>query len=75
MYISKLRVKGQKKPYYHVLTSYKERGKVKKIYHGTLGHYPTLERAYQAAMKDYLKASNKLERLEYISLQMQQKGA
>ena len=66
MYIARLKVKGQKKHYYPVFESYKVKGVSKKRYYGTLGHYPTIERAYSAALADYLRASNKLERLEYV---------
>ena len=75
MFVSKLRIKGQKEPYYMVLHSYREGHKVKHQYIGSLGHYPTVELAYQAALKDSLRASDKLERLEHILLHMQPKGA
>ncbi len=75
MFVSKLKIKGQKEPYYMVLHSYRENGKVKHQYIGSLGHYPTVGRAYQSALKDSLRASDKLERLEYVLLSMQGKGA
>jgi len=75
MFVRKLRIKGQKEPYYMVLHSYREGHKVKHQYIGSLGHYPTVERAYQAALKDSLRASDKLERLEYAMSSMQEKRA
>ena len=66
MYIAKVKVKGQKKPYYSVMHSYRDNGKIKQEYIGTLGHYSSINRAYRAALADYLKASAKLEKLESI---------
>ncbi len=60
---------------YKVLESYWEGGKAHKRHIAFLGKYPTVQDAYQAALKDYLKASDKLERLEYVLLSMQGKGA
>ncbi len=51
---------------YKVLESYWEDGKAHKRHIAFLGKYPTVQDAYQAALKDYLKASDKLERLEYV---------
>jgi len=58
---------------YKVLESYWEGGKAHKRHIAFLGKYPTVQDAYQAALKDYLKASDKLERLEYVLSCMQGK--
>jgi len=60
---------------YKVLESYWESGKAHKRHIAFLGKYPTVQDAYQAALKDYLKASDKLERLEYVLSCMQGKVA
>lgn len=75
MFVNKLRIKGQKEPYYMVLHSYREGDKVKHKYIGSLGHYPTVELAYQQALKDSLRAADKIERLEYIMSSMMEKRA
>ncbi len=75
MFIARDINKASGRVVYKVLESYRESGKVHKRHIAFLGKYPTVTEAYQAALKDSLSASDKLERLEYYSLQMQQKGA
>jgi len=55
MFVSKLRIKGQKKPLYKVLESYWEGGKAHKRHIAFLGKYPTVEKAYQAELAKYLR--------------------
>lgn len=50
---------------YKVLRSYRKDGKVQKENIVYPGKYPAVEEAYQAKMANYLRASEKLERLEY----------
>ncbi len=75
MFVSKLRIKGQRKPYYRVLESYRQDGEVHKHFIVNLGRYPTLEKAYQAELAKYLRVSNKIDKLEYAMSCMQGKRA
>jgi len=75
MFIARDINKASGRVVYKVLESYREGGKAHKRHIAFLGKYSTVPDAYQAALSDYLRASDKLERLESISLQMQQKGA
>jgi len=60
---------------YKVLESYWEGGRAHKRHIAYLGKYPTVQDAYQAALKDSLRASDKLERLEYVMSSMMGKRA
>ncbi len=60
---------------YKVLESYREGGTVKQHHIISLAYHRTVQAAYRAALKDYLKASDKLERLESVMSCMQGKGA
>lgn len=75
MFIVPYRSKGKSRKLFKVIESFRVGPKVKKRHIFSLGQYPTIERAYQAALKDYLQAADKLERLEYIQSQMQGKRA
>jgi len=63
------------KKYFKVIESFRVGPKVKKKHIISLALHRTVELAYQAALKDYLKASDKLERLECVLSCMQGKGA
>lgn len=60
---------------YKVLESYRDENGVHKRHLAYLGKYPTVQAAYLAALKDYLKASDKLECLEGVMLSMQEKSS
>jgi len=75
MFVAREISSARRKIVYKVLESYWEGGKAHKRHIAFLGKYPTVQDAYQAALKDYLKASDKLERLEYVLSCMQGKVA
>ena len=75
MFVAKFKGKIPDKKYFRVFESYREGPKVKKRHIIYLGTHPTVELSYQQALKDSLRASDKLERLEYVMLSMQEKGA
>lgn len=75
MFVAKFIGKIPDKKYFRVIESYREGGKVKKRHIIYLGTHPTVELAYQQALKDSLRASDKLERLEYVMSYMMEKRA
>jgi len=75
MFVSKQKGMEGSRPSYRVLESYRVGGEVHKHFIVNLGRYPTVELAYQAALKDSLRASDKLERFEYVMSSMMEKRA
>ena len=61
--------------YFKVIESYREGGTVKQHHIISLTYHRTVQAAYRAALKDYLSASDKLERLEYVMSSMMEKSA
>jgi len=52
--------------YFKVIESYRDGGVVKQNHIISLAYHRTVQSAYRQALKDSLKASDKLERLEYV---------
>ena len=75
MFVTSFKSPFSGRKYFKVISSYREGGTVKKHHIISLTYHRTVQAAYQAALKDYLKASDKLERLEYVMSSMQGKHA
>jgi len=65
MFICRKTLPHRVRPYYVVLESHWNGGKPKHNCIVTLGYHSTVSAAYQAALRDYLKASDKLEYVIY----------
>lgn len=61
MFITRFKSPNPGRKYFKVIESYREGGIVKKRHIIGLAFHRTVELAYQSALKDYLKASDKLE--------------
>jgi len=75
MFVTSFKSPNPGRRYFKVIESVRVGPKVKKKHIISLAFHRTVQDAYRAALKDYLRASDKLERLEHILLHMQPKGA
>ena len=75
MFVVSYKSRTPDKKYFKVIESFRVGPKVKKRHIISLAYHRTVQDAYQAELAKYLKASDKLERLEHILLHMQPKGA
>ena len=66
MFVARFKSPTPGRKYFKVIESFREGGIVKKRHINGLAFHRTVQDAYQAALKDYLKALDKLERLEHV---------
>ena len=71
MFVTSFKSPNPGRRYFKVIESFREGGIVKKRHIIGLAFHRTVQDAYQAALKDYLKASDKMERLEFVMSCMQ----
>jgi len=74
MFVTRFKSPTPGRKYFRVIESYREGGEVRKRFIVNLGKHSTVQAAYLAELAKYLRASDKLERLEYVMLPMQGKG-
>ena len=75
MYIISIKNPNRARPWYYVAQGYRKDGKVKQSIVANLGRHKKVEDAYLHAFADYIRASERLSRIEYAMANMQEKRA